>query len=56
MLLAAQTVKNEKGSLRLALRAPGDTTDADRIRPSSVRSHSMASSAMSTRRWCRPMS
>src|SRR4029079_5568965 len=26
LLLAAQTVKNEKGSLRLAMRAPGDTT------------------------------
>lgn len=26
LLLASQTVKNEKGSLRLALRAPGDTT------------------------------
>lgn len=29
LLLAAQTVKNEKGSLRLAMRAPGDTTTTD---------------------------
>lgn len=29
LLLAAQTVKNEKGSLRLAMRAPGDTTTID---------------------------
>jgi Flp pilus assembly protein CpaB len=29
LLLAAQTVKNEKGSLRLAMRAPGDTTIAN---------------------------
>jgi pilus assembly protein CpaB len=29
LLLAAQTVKNEKGSLRLAMRAPGDTTTVD---------------------------
>jgi hypothetical protein len=29
LLLAAQTVKNEKGSLRLAMRAPGDTTIVD---------------------------
>jgi pilus assembly protein CpaB len=29
LLLAAQTVKNEHGSLRLAMRAPGDTTTVD---------------------------
>jgi Flp pilus assembly protein CpaB len=35
LFLASQTVKNEKGSLRLAMRAPGDTTTAD-LRPAQL--------------------
>jgi Flp pilus assembly protein CpaB len=56
LLLASQTVKNEQGSLRLAMRAPGDTTifevDPAQLRNSAT-SHSVICSATSTGRWSR---